>query len=96
MAVYTSIIIIAVIIYLSEKKNNICLFSIWDHNLLCVSRLPKQKRKGKKKSQNSVWVYVRGKSDQGIEVPYGPINNYYYYIIIEENSRMLHIYNIKL
>ena len=38
---------------------------------MCI-KVPKKNAK-EKKSHNSVWVNVRGKSDQGIEVPYGPI-----------------------
>ena len=73
MAVKTSIIIIDVINYLSEKKKNICFFS---HGIITCNVYQGSQNKNAnvtKKSHNSVWVNVCGKSDQGIEVPYGPI-----------------------
>ena len=39
-----------------------------------ISRFPKQKRKGIQKNRTILYgLYVRGKSDLNIEVPYGPI-----------------------
>jgi len=40
-----------------------------------ISRFPKQKRKGIQKNRTILYgLYVRGKSDLNIEVPYGPMN----------------------
>ena len=68
--VYFHIVVLCSIITLSSKTK-LLQFNKYMYQ---ISRFPKKKRKGIQKNRTILYgLYVRGKSDLNIEVPYGPI-----------------------
>ena len=88
--VYFHIVVLCSIITLSSKTKLLQLNKYMYH----ISRFPKQKRKGIQKNRTILYgLYVRGKIDQGIEVPYGPIGKKTIYNVLF--TRYLNLLNRK-